>query len=101
MTEASKDEAVTNRFQLDETLDISIINDLYNKLKDSSQQTDTIEVDAGKVQRIDTAALQLLYSWYTSEKKKGTKIVWKNTGGTFYQSARLLGLHELLKITDI
>lgn len=101
MTEAKQDNTITNRLLLDETLDISIINDLYNKLKDSTQQADAVEIDAGKVQRIDTATLQLLYSWYAAEKNKGTKISWKNTSGPFYQSARLLGLHKLLEISEI
>lgn len=98
--EINQQPAVTNRVILDDALDISIINDFYNKLKDSTHSSDLVEIDAGKVRRIDTAAFQLLYSWYVSEKNKGTNIAWKNTEGYFYESARLLGLHKLLDIDD-
>ena len=100
MNEINQKSAVTNRIILDETLDISTINDFYNALKDSTRLSDVVEIDAGKVGRIDTAAFQLLYSWYISEKNKGTNIVWENTDGYFYQSARLLGLHKILGISD-
>lgn len=86
------------RIVFDETLDISLIHDFYNQLKDAAQASTVVEIDVGKVAHIDTAALQLLYSWYTSAVEKGITINWKNTDGYFYQSARLLGLHTALGI---
>jgi len=89
-----------NQIVLNETLDISLIHDFYTNLRNAMKSSSTVEIDAGNVSRIDTAALQLLCSWHQSAKDKGINILWKNTGGYFYQCAKLTGLHTVLGISD-
>ena len=85
---------------LNDTLDISLIHDFYTNLRNAMKSSSTVEIDAGNVARIDTAALQLLCSWYKSARNKGINIRWKNTGGYFYQCAKLTGLHTVMGISD-
>jgi len=89
-----------NALVLNETLDISLIHDFYNTLRNAIKSTKAVEIDAGKVSRIDTAALQLLCSWYISTKNKGINVTWKNTGGYFYQCTKLLGLQNVMGIIE-
>jgi ABC-type transporter Mla MlaB component len=101
MNESNQEIAVATQLILDETLDISLIHDFYTKLRDTLKSSGTVEIDAGKVSRIDTAAFQLLCSWYKTATDKGVDIVWKNTEGYFCRSARLLGVHKTLGIENV
>lgn len=90
----------SSKIVLDDTLDISLIHDFYDRLKEAVRSSSVVEIDASNVSRIDTAAYQLLYSWYKSVGDKGVKIIWTNTEGNFYDNARLLGMHDMLDINN-
>lgn len=88
----------TKHLSLSESIDITCINRIYEELKYSLINSSSITIDAGNVNRIDTAGLQLLCSWYLETKKHGVNVYWQNTAGTFSDSARLLGVADILQI---
>lgn len=84
-------------FLLEESLDITVINDFYKRLKTLLSEKDKpITIDARNLKRIDTSALQLLCAWFQETRNTNIPVVWKNADGILKQSARLLGLSEYL-----
>lgn len=59
-----------------------------------------VTIDAGAVERIDTAALQVLCAFARDRKAAGGEVVW--TGGTdsFCDAIRLLGLRQLIEVPN-
>jgi len=83
-------------FALNKSISISTINSFYNELKNILQTPTTVVVDASEVVFLDTAALQLLCSWYSEATNRGIKIKWKNAEGILLESANLLGVAAYL-----
>lgn len=59
-------------------------------------ETQTVTLDATAVQRIDTAALQLLAAFVRDRRLAGHAIAWCGTEQTLAPAARLLDLGGLL-----
>lgn len=51
-----------------------------------------------KIERIDTASLQLLLSFVKKATHENIMITWETPSNTFVEAATLLGLRELLKL---
>ena len=88
----------TLTFKLGEVIDISMVNSLYDALKLLLNEANSVIIDAGEVKRLDTAAMQLLLSWYNESQNRNIKVTWKNAQGIFTNSAELLGLSKLLQL---
>jgi phospholipid transport system transporter-binding protein len=59
--------------------------------------TDTpVTLDAGEVQRIDTAGMQVIAAFVRERNANGRQVQWRNTPPTLLSAARLLGLGTLL-----
>ena len=98
MTKKPENNEKVNEYTLNESVDITTINQFYTELKNLLQQTDSVVIDAKDVKRLDTAALQLLCSWHKEAEKKNISIKWKNIDGVFFNSAKLLGVTEHLAL---
>ena len=85
-------------YTLNESVDITYINKFYEDLKKLLGSAKTIIVDTGNLKRVDTAGMQLLCCWFLEAQKKGIEVTWKNTQGTFANSAKLLGLANIMEI---
>jgi phospholipid transport system transporter-binding protein len=55
-------------------------------------------LDATGVDRIDTAALQLLLAFSRDAQARGGKVAWNGVGTTLYDAAQLLGLAQTLAL---
>ncbi|MGP1665043.1 MAG: STAS domain-containing protein [Rhodanobacter sp.] len=55
-------------------------------------------LDAGAVERVDTAALQLLVVYQRELEQRGSHLCWAGTSPAFDEAADLLGLTLLLKL---
>lgn len=53
-------------------------------------------IDANAVERIDTATLQLLYAFVRDRLNADREVVWQNVTGALSESARQLGMRDLL-----
>lgn len=82
-------------------VDISIAVDLHNYLKQALQGNQMVEIDAGKVERIDTSVLQLIYSYITAAREQGLQVDWSAASDAVYSSARLIGLDKLLQLPEV
>jgi ABC-type transporter Mla MlaB component len=81
-------------------LGISTVNELYCSLKQSLESGLMIELDVSHVERIDTAALQLLCAFVCDSASSGRRIQWRRPTQALIASARLLQIHDLLTLTD-
>ncbi|MBV1920066.1 MAG: STAS domain-containing protein [Pseudomonadales bacterium] len=84
--------------ELEASLDISVVEKLHESLNNITQNGDVINLDAGSVERLDTAVFQLLYSYQQSMDKKHASVFFVNPSEAFIDNATLLGMHETLNI---
>ena len=84
--------------ELEASLDISVVEKLHESLNEITQSGDVINLDAGNVERLDTAVFQLLYSYQQSMNKKHASVLFINPSEAFIDNATLLGMHEVLNI---
>ncbi|MFA5016874.1 MAG: STAS domain-containing protein [Methylobacter sp.] len=103
--EAAADDSVSgetedSQIDLDATLTIQNVVKLHEKLKNSLAMHDEIEINASDVSSIDTATLQLLVSLKKSAVKLQKKVTIIYPSPRFVESARLLGLLDVLDVHD-
>jgi Anti-anti-sigma regulatory factor (antagonist of anti-sigma factor) len=83
---------------LEAVLNIRNINTLHELLLKAFESRETIEIDASAVTSIDTATLQLLTVLKQEGVKSGKKVVFDFPSDKFIETARLLGLADLLEV---
>lgn len=88
-------ESVVN---LEAVLTIQNVANLCEKLKKSYSAHEVVEINASQVASIDTATLQLFVALKKEAVKQQKTIVLKEPSQRFVESARLLGLLEVLEI---
>jgi anti-anti-sigma regulatory factor len=94
-------DVAASAINLDETLSIQNIVKLHEELKKSYAANDAIEIDASHVAAIDTATLQLFVALRKDAAKQKKEVVFFQPSQRFIESARLLGLLEILGITSV
>jgi anti-anti-sigma regulatory factor len=62
--------------------------------------TDTVVIDGGAVERIDTAGLQLLVAFARREAAAGRRLDWASASGELLVSGARLGLLEVLSLSS-
>jgi ABC-type transporter Mla MlaB component len=80
---------------------IKSIEELYQQLKRVVDFHDVIEINAVEVTTIDTATLQLLVSLKKEEKRLNKTIHILSPSSRFLESARLLGLSNVLELDEV
>jgi len=83
-----------------EALGIADVGDLYAKLLTELAEGHAIRFDVSKVERIDAAALQVIYAYSKEAEKQGHALDWESPSEAFIRSANLLGLAERMKLED-
>jgi anti-anti-sigma regulatory factor len=91
-----KVEEKSNRLVLESSLVINKASDFYESLKKLSASGQAIEIDASKVEIIDSAILQLLFAFVLSLKANGTSLSWYKPSEGILNKASILGLTEHL-----
>ena len=81
-----------------ERLDIFEIENLAEKLKKALGVGNPIVFDATLIQRVDTAALQLLVAFFTEASSRSAKTSWRAPPRVLCESARLLGITRELML---
>ncbi|MCF7965876.1 STAS domain-containing protein [Methylobacter sp. Wu8] len=89
-----------SQIDLDSTLTIQNVVKLHEKLKNLLGAYDEIEINASDVSSIDTATLQLLVSLKKDEVKLQKKATIIYPSPRFVESAKLLGLLDVLGVHD-
>ncbi len=83
-----------------EALGIADVGDLYAKLLIEVAEGHAIRFNASDIERIDAAALQIIYAYSKEAEKQGHALVWEAPSEAFIRSAKLLGLAERMNIED-
>ena len=81
---------------LDGRLDISRAGELRDRMLQVLEHNDDVELDAGGVTLVDSAALQVLLAFVRGCAARGMSIHWKTTSDALEEAVRLLGLAGLL-----
>jgi anti-anti-sigma factor len=85
-------------FSCGEALDIVHAIALHNRLQKSLSKSSTIELKADKVEKADTAGLQLMLSLSQEVQKTSGELIWKNPSPALIKAAHLLGLDKPLNL---
>ena len=86
----------SNRIELESSLVINKASKIFESLKKLDASGKTIEIDASKVEIIDSAILQLLFAFVLSLKEKNIKWSWYKPTESLLNKASILGLTERL-----
>ncbi|OUR73970.1 hypothetical protein A9Q78_02005 [Methylophaga sp. 41_12_T18] len=79
---------------------IAEVADLYAKLLASLAEGHPVKLDVSKIERVDAAAIQMLYAFSKEHAAHGTAISWVSPSEAFIRSTRLLGLAERMNLDD-
>jgi phospholipid transport system transporter-binding protein len=88
-------------FVCDAVLDIGHIGALREELEKLLADSHSVEMDASAVERVDTAALQLLTVFARAAQRRGIALTWRNTSDVFKRSAVLVGLDRDLGLSQV
>lgn len=92
------EDVIESVINLEPVLTIQNVVKLYGKLKQSYSVNNAIEINASHVSSIDTATLQLLVALKKDAVKQQKEVVLVEPSLRFIESAKLLGLLEILDI---
>jgi anti-anti-sigma regulatory factor len=84
--------------KLEAVLNIQNVTPLHEKLKNSVAANDLIEIEVSDVTSIDTTTLQLLVALKKESIKLQKIVIFINPSPRFLESAKLLGLLEILDV---
>jgi anti-anti-sigma regulatory factor len=74
--------------------------ELHAQMETLLQTGHDVEIDASKVEQIDTSALQLLLSFHQALTNDGRHILWKEPSEQLLHTAKLLGVDHHLAINS-
>lgn len=98
LDEPDTQDVIESVIHLDSSLTIQNIVKLYEKLKQSYSVNNTLEINASHVSSIDTATLQLLVALKKDAVEQQKQVILVEPSPRFIESAKLLGLLEILNI---
>lgn len=79
-------------------LDVSCARDAYQTLNEALIRALPLEIDTGGLERLDTAALQLLVAFGRVARERGLQLHWSSVSQALRGSAELLGLAAALEL---
>lgn len=95
---------MTNAEQLEidcgESLTIAEVGSVYADLLVPLAEGKAVKLNVSKLERIDTAGVQLIYSLYKEAQTQGHTVEWDQPSEAFCQSVGLLGLAQQMNIND-
>ena len=87
---------ISKMLVLESSMVINKAADFHKLLKEYVADGQVVEIDASKVEIIDTAMLQLLFSFASNLEKNGLEISWHKPTEILLNKASVLGLSEHL-----
>ncbi len=95
--------SVNNDFDIDlgTSLTIRNISDVMEELNKIDEAKQELVFESEQLEKVDTAALQLLLGFYLHVTNTGKKVIWHKPSEAFYHAAELLGIHEILNISSV
>jgi len=90
--------ADTTHVTLEAVLGVADARLLYDKLGAALTGATSIVMDGRRVERIDTAAMQVLANFCRAARERGQALVWQNPSTGLQQAAHALGLEAMLEM---
>lgn len=90
--------ATPNVITLSDNVDISKVENLLQDFRTAVEQGGSMTLNAADVKRIDTAGLQLLYSFSKTLGEQGGSVSIENPSDAFINAARLVGFDKVLAV---
>jgi len=81
-----------------EVLGIADVGELYAKLLSELAEGNEVSFDVSQIERIDAAALQVMYAYSKEVKTHGQNLTWSSPSEAFMRSARLIGLASTMNL---
>jgi anti-anti-sigma regulatory factor len=81
-------------------LDIAAASVLHQQLLSALQAGEPLEIEGQAVRRIHAAVLQLFVSLINEAQSLGLPVHWRNPSPALVESAQLLGLADLLGLSE-
>lgn len=92
------DEPTARPIDLPARLTISEITEWHQSILDTVATAPALAIEAGRVERIDTAGLQCLASLALSSRTRGQSVYWSSVSSEIMSGARRLGLVTALDL---
>ncbi len=83
-----------------DALGISGVGDMHTQILMELSEGHEIQFDVSQVERIDAAALQMIYAFSKEAVTNGSPLKWSEPSEAFIRSAKLLGLTQLMNLED-
>lgn len=84
--------------ECEEVFDVSTVTDFKPPIQQAMAEGKNIVLQAGSIERIDAAALQLLAALFRDAGHKGVNISWNNPSEPLKYAAKLTGLTKNLEL---
>ena len=88
------------RVSLGNALDIAHVEELKIRLEAALTKEPKVVMVADKVQRADTAGLQLVCAFLLKADTQGIKVSWQKPSAAILRTGRLLGTLSALRLAD-
>jgi anti-anti-sigma regulatory factor len=83
-----------------DALGIADVASLYTKLLDTVAEGHQIKLNINGLERIDAAAVQMLYALNKELSEHGVKVLWTDPSEAFKTAVKLLGLADRMNIDE-
>jgi ABC-type transporter Mla MlaB component len=93
-----EDQAGDGSFTLAAECTVADAGSLKSGLARLLEESGIVTLDAGAVQRIDTAGLQVIATFIRERESHGRQVQWQSHSPAVSNAAKLLGLSALLKL---
>jgi anti-anti-sigma regulatory factor len=97
-TQSPADMSAATMICCDACLDISGARDFYNRLQTAMEARQPVVLDATQIERIDTAALQILCAFFRDAEVNGLLVQWRHPSPALCNAARLLDVEGRLAL---
>lgn len=95
------DQALSGRSRtvdLGTTLDITMVAEMHKCLREHLETAGDVSLDAGEIERLDAAGLQLLVAFAEHARSAGLRVRWLGVSPSLEESAAISGLGNLLEL---
>ena len=89
-----------SEIQCGEQVTIAQCADMYAQLLEAMAEGQAVNIDISAVERIDTAALQLLYAFQRDAKAQGLVTLWSDASKVFCDAVDILGMDAFYTQTN-
>ena len=90
--------ADTTHVALEAALGIADARVLHEKLNAALAAATPVVMDASRVERLDTAVMQVLTGFCRAARERSLALTWQNPSPALQQAVRLLGLESIFEM---